>query len=161
MRSKCRLISCVVGRGYLLTSASSWLNSFILFYFIFIVVVFAIYWHESAWLNSFSLCTASFCTPRPNLPATPGISWLPTFAFQSLMMKKTSFLGFISRSYRSSWNCSTSASLALVVGAQTWITVILNALSWKWTEIILPFLRLHPSITFQTGFWLCVLLHFF
>ena len=27
------------------------------------------------------LCPASFCTPRPNLPVTPGISWLPTFAF--------------------------------------------------------------------------------
>ena len=24
-------------------------------------------------LNSISLCSASFCTPRPNLPATPGI----------------------------------------------------------------------------------------
>ena len=30
-------------------------------------------------------------TPRPNLPVIPGISWLPTFAFQSLMMKRTSF----------------------------------------------------------------------
>ena len=36
--------------------------------------------------NSVSLCPASFCTPRPNLPVTPGISWLPTFAFQSPMM---------------------------------------------------------------------------
>ena len=26
--------------------------------------------------NSVSLCPASFCTPRPNLPVTPGISWL-------------------------------------------------------------------------------------
>ena len=36
-------------------------------------------------------CTASFCTPRPNLLVTLGISWLPTFAFQSSVMKKTSF----------------------------------------------------------------------
>ena len=35
-----------------------------------------------------SLCPASFCTPRPNLPITPGISWLSTFAFQSPKMKK-------------------------------------------------------------------------
>ena len=28
-------------------------------------------------------CPASFCTPRPNLPVIPGVSWLPTFAFQS------------------------------------------------------------------------------
>ena len=30
-----------------------------------------------SWQNSISLCPASFCTPRPNLPVTTGISWLP------------------------------------------------------------------------------------
>ena len=39
------------------------------------------------WENSFRLCPASFCTPRPNLPVTSDISWLPTFAFQSPIMK--------------------------------------------------------------------------
>ena len=47
--------------------------------------------------NSVSLCPASFCTPRPNLPVTPGISWLSTFAFQSSIMKRTSFWGISSR----------------------------------------------------------------
>ena len=47
------------------------------------------------WQNSVSLCPASFCTSRPNLPVTPGISLLPTFAFQSPMMKSTSFLVLI------------------------------------------------------------------
>ena len=37
-------------------------------------------------------CPASFCTPRPNFPITPGISWLPTFTFQSPIMKRTYFL---------------------------------------------------------------------
>ena len=41
--------------------------------------------------NSISLCPASFCTPRPNLPVTPGISSLPTFAFQSPIMKEHLF----------------------------------------------------------------------
>ena len=36
--------------------------------------------------NSISLCPASFCTPRPNLPVTPGIFWLPIFALQSPIM---------------------------------------------------------------------------
>ena len=45
--------------------------------------------------NSISLCPASFCIPRPNLPVTPGVSWLPTFAFKSPIMKKTSFLGVV------------------------------------------------------------------
>ena len=46
-----------------------------------------------SWQNSVSLCLASLCTPRPNLPVTPGVSRLPTFAFQSPMMKRTYFSG--------------------------------------------------------------------
>ena len=126
--SMCRVFSCVFGRGCLLCMTSAF-----------------------SWQNSISLCPASFCTPRLNLPVTPGVSQLPTFAFQSPIMKRTSFLGVSSRrSCRSSQNPSTSASSALMVGAQTWITVILNGLPWKWTEIILLFLRLPPSIAFWT-----------
>ena len=40
-----------------------------------------------SWKSYVSLCTASFCTPRVNLPVTPWISWLSTFAFQSPIMK--------------------------------------------------------------------------
>ena len=50
-----------------------------------------------SWQNSISLCPASFYIPRPNLPVTPGVSWLPTFAFQSPIMKMTSFLGVSSK----------------------------------------------------------------
>ena len=38
------------------------------------------------------------------------------------------------RSSRSSQNSSTSASSALLVGAETWITVILNGIPWKQTD---------------------------
>ena len=48
-----------------------------------------------SWQNSISLCPASFCIPRPNLPVTKGASWLPTFAFQSPIMKRTFFLGVV------------------------------------------------------------------
>ena len=65
--SMCRVFSCVVGRGCLLWPVCSLNKTFV------------------------SLCPASFCTPRPNLPITPGISWLFTFAFQSPMMRRTSF----------------------------------------------------------------------
>ena len=44
-----------------------------------------------SWQNSISLCPASFRTPRPNLPVPAGVSQLPTFAFQSPIMKKTFF----------------------------------------------------------------------
>ena len=94
--STCRVFSCVVGREcLLLTSAFSW-------------------------QNSVSLWPASFWTPRLNLPITPGISWLPTFAFQSPLLKRTFFGGCVSsrRSCRSSQNRSTSASSVLLVGAQ-------------------------------------------
>ena len=47
-----------------------------------------------SWQKSVNLCPASFCTPRRNFPFTPGISWLPTFAFQSPMKKRTSFVLF-------------------------------------------------------------------
>ena len=50
-----------------------------------------------SWQNSVRLWPASFCTLRPNLPVTPGIPWLPTFAFQCPIMKRTSFLGVSSR----------------------------------------------------------------
>ena len=64
--STCRVFSCCWKRVFAMTGAFSW-------------------------QNSISLCPASFCIPRPNLPVTPGVSWLPTFAFQSPIMKKTSF----------------------------------------------------------------------
>ena len=36
------------------------------------------------------------------------------------------------------------------LGPRLGFTVILNALPWRLTEIILSFLRLHPSTAFQT-----------
>ena len=71
-----------------------------------------------SWQNSISLCPASSYIPRPKLPVTPGVSWLPTFAFQSPIMKRTSFWGVSSkRSCRSSYiqlNNSSFSSLLLV-----------------------------------------------
>ena len=46
------------------------------------------------------------------------------------------------------WFCS----LAFVVGEKTWFTMLLDGLHWKWTKIILLFLRLHPSTAFRTLF---------
>ena len=47
-------------------------------------------WPVRSWQNSTSFFPASFCTWRPNLPVIPGVSWLSTFAFQSLIIKRTS-----------------------------------------------------------------------
>ena len=53
-----------------------------------------------SWQNSVHLCPASFCTPQPNLLVTSGISWFLTFTFQSLMMKRTSFVAVVVSSRR-------------------------------------------------------------
>ena len=52
-----------------------------------------------SWQNSINLCPASLCTPRSNLPVTPGVSCLSTSAFLSPIMKRTSFLGVSSRRF--------------------------------------------------------------
>ena len=59
-----------------------------------------------SWQNSISVCPASFCTPRQNLPVTPGVSWLPTFVFQSPIMERTSFLGVSSKVFINPFNFS-------------------------------------------------------
>ena len=83
---------------------------------------------------------AKFCQPLPcfilyskaKLACYSRYLLTSYLAFQSPMMKRTSFFGVSSRrSCRSSQNCSTSFSVALLVEAQTWITVILNGLPWK------------------------------
>ena len=100
-----------------------------------------------SWQNSVSLCT-----PRPNLPVYSRCFLNSYFCIPVPVMKRTFFFFFSvssRRSCRSSSNHSISASLAFFIGAQTWITLILNGLPWKQTEITLSFLRLHPS----TAFW--------
>ena len=80
--------------------------------------------------KTISLRPASFCTPRPNFPVNPGISWRPTFAFQSSMMKRLLFLMLVLEGviglHRSTW-----ASLHQWLEEQTWITVMLICLGNK------------------------------
>ena len=74
--SMCRVVSCVVGRRCLLWSVSSFGKSLLAFPLLHL---------------------------RPNLPVSPDICWLPTFALQFPIMKRTSFFGVsFKRSYRSS-----------------------------------------------------------
>ena len=65
--SMCRVISSVAGRGFLL-----WLV-------------------HSLDKTLLALASAWPCTLRLNLPVTLGISWLPTFAFYSPIMKRHLF----------------------------------------------------------------------
>ena len=89
-------------------------------------------------------------TPRSNLPVTPAVSWLPTFAFQSPIMKRTFFGVLVLKGLV---GLHRTVQLQLLqrywLGHRLGITVILNGLPWKWTETILSFLRLHSSTAFQ------------
>ena len=110
-----------------------------------------------SWQNSVSLCPAFFFYFQTKFACYSRQLLTSYFSFQSPVMQRTSFLGVSSgRSCRSSQNCSASASSALMVRAQTWITVLLNCLPQKRTEVILSFFRLHPSTAFQTLFLTCV-----
>ena len=83
-----------------------------------------------SWQNSVSLCPASFCTWKPNFPVTPGLSWLPTFAFKSPIMKRTSFSSVITRrSCKSPENCSISASSDYLLGH-------IFGLLWYWMDCL-------------------------
>ena len=107
--------------------------------------------------NSISLCPASFCTPRPNLPVTPNISLLPTFALQSPMMKRT-YVGLLVLEGLVGLHRTVQLQLLQHYwsGHRLGLQTILNGLPWKQTEIILLFLRLHPSTALQT-LWLIMM----
>ena len=79
-----------------------------------------------SWQNSISLCPASFCIPRPNLPVTPGVSWPPTFAFQSPIMKRTSFWGVSSKR-----SCRLHRTVQLQLLHHYWLGHKLGLL-WYW-----------------------------
>jgi len=91
--SMCRVFSCVVRRGCFL-------------------------WPVRSLSKTVSLCPASFCTPRPNLPVTPRASGFHTFTFQSTIMKRTSFSGV-----------SSKRSCRLCYRTMKFYRVILNSMS--------------------------------
>ena len=126
MMSMYRTISCVVGRGCLL-------------------------WPIRSLGKTVSYCPASFHTPSPNIPVTPGISWLPTFAFQSPKMKITSFLlvleGFIG--LHRIVQFYLLQHLWLGHGLELLLYWMVFSLGMKIKHSVV-FFRWHPSTAFQT-----------
>ena len=101
--------------------------------------------------NSVSLFPASCCIPRPNLPFFPGTSRVLTSAFQSPVMKKTSFFAVSSkRSCMSSQNHSTSqqSKYASTTNAEE------AEVEWLYDDLQ-DFLELTPpkDVLFITGDW--------
>ena len=79
-----------------------------------------------SWQNSISLCPASFCTPRPNLPVTSGVSWLPTF----------SSLFFLKKGHAK--ECSNYRTIALISHASKVMLKILQARLQQYVNQELP-----------------------
>ena len=79
-----------------------------------------------SWENYIYLCPVSFCTPSTNLPVIPGTSWFPTFAFESPMMKRISFLGV---SFR--WSCRSPQNHSISFLQHYWLGPRLG-LPWYW-----------------------------
>ena len=108
-----------------------------------------------SWQNSISLCCASL----PLLCSKAKFACYSRYFLTSYCCipvpynEKDIFFWCSRRHCKSSYNRSASVSSVLLVGAQAWITLILNGLLWKRTVIILQFLRLHPSSAFRT-LWL-------
>ena len=96
---------------------------------------------------SVGLCPALFCTPRPNLPVSPGISWLPN---PTSYDEKDIFFGVSStRSCRSLLNHSTSFFSTLVIVHR------LNYCDIEWFALEASrgysvIFEIEPSTAFQT-----------
>ena len=98
--------------------------------------------------NSVSLCPPSLCASRPNLPVSPGISWFPTFAFQSCVLKRAFFFSVSSgRSCRSSQNHGFFSISDWGIDLDYW-DIECFVLETDWDH--LSFLKEHPSTAFRT-----------
>ena len=122
-----------------------------------------------SWQNSISLCPASFCTPRPNLPVIPVVSWLPTFASYLTYTQNTlrEMLGWNKHKLESTLPAATAKSLQLcltlcdpiddsplgspipgILQARTleWVATSFSN-TWKWKVKVKSFSRVWLLVT--------------
>ena len=115
-----------------------------------------------SWQNSVSLSPPSFSTPKPSLPVTPGISRLPYFAFQSPLMKRTSFRVLVLEGL-----IGLHRAIQLQLLQHYWLGHSLRLL-WYWMVFLgnkqrsfCHFWDCTQVLHFRLFFWLWRLLHFF
>ena len=116
-----------------------------------------------SWQSSVSLCLASFCILSPNVLVIAPISWLPRFAFQSPIMKRTSF--FFSfwcsrkrwRNY--SWDISNSKSDAVQV-LHSICQQIWKSQQWPqdWKRSVFIPIRKKGSVKECSNYWKIILI---
>ena len=106
MMFMCKVVSCVVARGCLLSPMCSFGKTLLAFALIRFVL-------------------------QGQTCLTPGISWLPTFAFQSTMMKRTSFLVLVLEDL-----IDLHRTIQLQLLQHYWLRHILELL-WYWVDDVL------------------------
>ena len=123
--SMCRSISWVVEKVYLL-------------------------WPVCSLDQTLSLSPASFCSPRPviNLLVILGTSWLPTFAFQSPLMKMTFFCVCVH-----SRRCCRSSQNVQLLSHQCWSTDV-DYCDVEWFALET---NCDHSVIFETALKYCIL----
>ena len=97
------------------------------------------------WQNSVSLCPASFCAPRPNLPVTPGVS--SYFCIPVPYNEKDIYFVNSRSSCRSSVQLQFFSIIGWGIDLDYW-DVGWFALEMNRDHSVV--LRLHPSTAFQT-----------
>ena len=116
----------------------------------------------ASWQNSISLRPAPFCTPRPNLPVTPGVYWLSTFALKRIFCGSLEFLcvslGMPFRPFlKTEFTWATSRDKSMSHQDTGLFTVAIKAkdllssvfLSCKANPLHVP----HPSVFIVTPVW--------
>ena len=106
-----------------------------------------------SWQKSVTLCPASFYTPRPNLPLTSGIS-TSFFCIPVSQDEKDIFfwcqvqkiLQVLIKPFNFSFFSISGQGIDLDYSDIEWFPSETN----RETEVILSFLRLHPSTEFRT-----------
>ena len=96
-----------------------------------------------SWQNSFSLCPASFCTPRPNLPVTPGISsgfpGVTSGKEPACQFRRHKSLGFDPWVGKIPWRSSWQPTSVFLPGESSWTEEpgrlqSIESESWTWLK---------------------------
>ena len=128
MMSMCRVFSCVIGRGCLLWPVHSLGKTLLAFALLHSVLHSQICLLLQVFLDFLHLRS------------------------HPLWGKGHFIFGVTSRSSLSHHRINSSSFFSIKGWKETWFTVIFCGLPWKQTEIILSFLKLHPSTAFCTRF---------
>ena len=109
-----------------------------------------------SWQNSYKPLPCFILYSKAKLAFIPGISWLPAFVFQSLWwigLESSFFFFFLILVLRGLPGLIELISFFGISGWGIYLNYCdVESSAWKWTKIILSFLRLHPKYSILDSF---------